>query len=154
MEANSNQQAPSSKAVPFLKQQLCNSGNKDISPAYYPKAKTNRESQLPAATSYHSAILSNYCHNLQETIIHSFQQPAQESHHTNSNYTFQQPYMDQSFNLSSTTTLGSVPNHYLHHHNYNYHNNYNYNHNYYYNKYHYNNNKINNNNIKVPNSIR
>ena len=151
MEANSNQQAPSSKAVSLLKQQLCNSGNKDISSAYNPKAKTNRESQLPAATSYHSAILSNYCHNLQETIIHSFQQPAQESHHTNSNHTFKQPYMDQSFNLPSTTTLGLVPNHYLHHNNHNY-NHHHYN-NYHNNNYHYNNNKINNNNIKVPNSI-
>ena len=150
MEANSDQQTPSSKAVPFLKQQLRNSGNKDISSAYNSKAKSNKESQLPAATSYHSAILSNYCHNLQETIIHSFQQPAQESHHPNSNHTFQQPYMDQSFNLPSTTTLGPVPNHFIHH---NHHNKYNH-HYHYYNHYNYHyNNKINNNYIKVPNSI-
>ena len=153
MEANSDQQAPSSKAVPFLKQQLCNSGNKDISPAYNPEAKTNRESQLPAATSYHSAILSNYRHNLQETIIHSFQQSAQESHHPNSYHTLQQSYMDQSFNLPSTTTLGLVPNHYLHHNNHNYNLHYYNNNNNNYNNYHYNNNKINNNDIKVPNSI-
>jgi len=57
--------------------------------------------------------------------------------------------MDQSFNLPSITSLGSVPNHYLHHNNHNYNHHYN-NNNYYYNNnnYHYN-NEVNNNDIKI-----